>query len=147
MINCTLLKCCNIPLMATMVVFLLAVWSRVNDQEAGGEESKKGAPRGHHRDYTDTSNGLDHSTQSRGHQDLTDVHLRKKMKQTQVVLKHISEVGTRRLQPRRYGRSPGRIRWHSRCRSLCGNCRDCDGCTARGRERQQRLINVNIMIQ
>ncbi len=55
--------------------FLPAVWSRINDQEAGGEESKKGAPRGHYGNDSDAANGFHYSAQSWGHQDLTDVHL------------------------------------------------------------------------
>lgn len=57
------------------VVFSLVVWSWVNDQEAGSQESKEGAPRGYHGNDTDTSNSFHYSTQSGGHQDLTDVHL------------------------------------------------------------------------
>ena len=57
------------------LVFSLAVWSWINNQEAGSEETKEGAPGGHHGNDTDTANSFHHSTQSRGHQDLTDVHL------------------------------------------------------------------------
>lgn len=55
--------------------FSLAVWSWVNNQEAGSEKSKEGAPGGHHGNHTDTSNSFDHCTESRSYQDLTDVHL------------------------------------------------------------------------
>lgn len=55
--------------------FSLVIWSWVNDQEAGSEKTKEGAPGGHHGNHTDSSNSFDHSTKCGGHQDLTDVHL------------------------------------------------------------------------
>lgn len=57
------------------VVFSPVVWRRVNDQEPGGEKSKKRAPRGHHGNNTDTADCFHYSTQSWGHHDLTDVNL------------------------------------------------------------------------
>lgn len=50
----------------------------VHDQEASGEKSKKGAPRGHHGDDTYTTDSFHHRTKSWGYQDLTDVHLQKR---------------------------------------------------------------------
>lgn len=40
------------------------VWSRVNDQEAGCEESKEGAPGGHHGNDADAANRFYYSAQS-----------------------------------------------------------------------------------
>lgn len=44
--------------------FSPVIWSRVNNQEEGSEESEEGAPRGHHRNNTDTANRFHYSTQS-----------------------------------------------------------------------------------
>lgn len=53
------------------------VWCWVNDQEAGGEEPKKRAPRGHHGNDDHTVHSFHYGAQSWGHQDLTDVSLQK----------------------------------------------------------------------
>ncbi|TNN80827.1 hypothetical protein EYF80_008832 [Liparis tanakae] len=46
---------------------------RINDEEAGSEESKEGASRGHCRNDTHTANCLHHSSKGRSNQNLADM--------------------------------------------------------------------------